>query len=182
MRRIGDIMRNLELQLQHRAVNFDFFSLVLDESCDVRDTAQLVIFVHGITTDFKITEELAAMQSMKGTTTVRASESPATACASKQAALKFGCSETCPWPLLILNNRRFQNDTEQKEIVLPIMSMLLLCRGYPIGQLSFLSLSFCYLSKYNVDPLCLVISFMGLNSYFACMLTEIQLYFTTYLS
>ncbi|GCC39300.1 hypothetical protein chiPu_0023382 [Chiloscyllium punctatum] len=59
MRRIGDITRNLELQLQHRAVNFDFFSLALDESCDVCDTAQLLIFM----------EKLAAMQSMKGTTT-----------------------------------------------------------------------------------------------------------------
>ncbi|GCC21862.1 hypothetical protein chiPu_0000244 [Chiloscyllium punctatum] len=68
-RRIGDIARKLELQLQHRAVNFDFFSLALDESCDMRDTAQLLIFVRGITTDFKVTEELAAMQSMKGTTT-----------------------------------------------------------------------------------------------------------------
>ncbi|GCC28423.1 hypothetical protein chiPu_0006853 [Chiloscyllium punctatum] len=68
-RRIGDLSRNLELQLQHRAVNFDFFSLALDETCDVRDSAQLLVFVHGITTDFKITEELAAMQSMKGTTT-----------------------------------------------------------------------------------------------------------------
>ncbi|KAJ8259903.1 hypothetical protein GJAV_G00174760 [Gymnothorax javanicus] len=40
----------------------------MDESCDVRDTAQLLVFVRG-TTDFKITEELAAMRSMKGTTT-----------------------------------------------------------------------------------------------------------------
>ncbi|GCC20672.1 hypothetical protein chiPu_0019237 [Chiloscyllium punctatum] len=35
----------------------------------MRAAAQLLIFVHGITTDFKIMEELAAMQSMKGTTT-----------------------------------------------------------------------------------------------------------------
>ncbi|XP_035242994.1 general transcription factor II-I repeat domain-containing protein 2B-like [Anguilla anguilla] len=67
-RRIEDIAVNLELQLQRDVANFDFFSLALDESCDVRDTAQLLVFVRGIT-DFKITEELAAMRSMKGTTT-----------------------------------------------------------------------------------------------------------------
>ena len=67
-RRIEDIAGNLELQLQREVANFDFFSLALDESCDVRDTAQLLVFVRGIT-DFKITEELAAMRSMKGTTT-----------------------------------------------------------------------------------------------------------------
>ncbi|KAJ8384808.1 hypothetical protein AAFF_G00197950, partial [Aldrovandia affinis] len=67
-RRIEDIAGNLELQLQREVANFDFFSLALDESCDVRDTAQLLVFVRGIM-DFKITEELAAMRSMKGTTT-----------------------------------------------------------------------------------------------------------------
>ena len=67
-RRIEDIAGNLELQLQSKVASFDFFALALNESCDVRDTAQLLIFVRGIT-DFKITEELAAMQSMKGTTT-----------------------------------------------------------------------------------------------------------------
>ncbi|XP_074501494.1 general transcription factor II-I repeat domain-containing protein 2A-like [Sebastes fasciatus] len=56
-------------ELKNRAVSFDYFSLALDESCDVRDTAQLLIFIRGISMDFKITEELAAMQSMKGTTT-----------------------------------------------------------------------------------------------------------------
>ncbi|XP_078139742.1 general transcription factor II-I repeat domain-containing protein 2B-like [Centroberyx gerrardi] len=68
-RRIEDIAHNLELQLQRDVASFDFFSLALDESCDVRDTAQLLVFVRGITPDFKITEELAAMRSMKGTTT-----------------------------------------------------------------------------------------------------------------
>ncbi|XP_028275741.1 general transcription factor II-I repeat domain-containing protein 2B-like [Parambassis ranga] len=67
-RRIEQIAGNLELQLHREVAGFDFFSLALDESCDVHDTAQLLIFVRGIT-DFKITEELAAMRSMKGTTT-----------------------------------------------------------------------------------------------------------------
>lgn len=58
-------------QLKNSAANFDFFSLALEESCDAHDTAQLLIFSHGITEHFQITEELGAMQSMKGTTTGR---------------------------------------------------------------------------------------------------------------
>ena len=59
---------NLELQLQREVARFDLFSLALGESCDVRDTSQLLVFVRGIK-DLKITEELAAMRSMKGSTT-----------------------------------------------------------------------------------------------------------------
>lgn len=60
-RRIENIAHNLGLLLQRDVGSSDFFSLALDESCDVRDTAQLLVFVREITQDFKITEELAAM-------------------------------------------------------------------------------------------------------------------------
>ena len=52
MRRIEDIAGNLEIQLQSKADNFKLFYLALDESRDVRDTAQLLIFVRGITKDW----------------------------------------------------------------------------------------------------------------------------------
>lgn len=67
-RRIEDIAGNLKLQLQRKVASFDFFSLALDKSCDGQDTAQLLVFVRGIT-GFKITEELAAVRPMHGTET-----------------------------------------------------------------------------------------------------------------
>ena len=42
-------------------------SLALDESTDINDTAQLLIFVRGISENFEITEELLSMESMKDT-------------------------------------------------------------------------------------------------------------------
>nr|XP_039265735.1 general transcription factor II-I repeat domain-containing protein 2A-like [Styela clava] len=68
-RRVECIAGDLREQLLHYVKQFDFFTLALDESRDVRDTAQLLIFVRGITCDFKITEEIAAIRPMKGTTT-----------------------------------------------------------------------------------------------------------------
>ncbi|XP_068189785.1 general transcription factor II-I repeat domain-containing protein 2-like [Antennarius striatus] len=70
-RSIEDIAGNVELQLQHKVDSFDFFSLALSESCDVGDTAQFLVFVRGITKDFKITEELVGVWSTTGTTTGR---------------------------------------------------------------------------------------------------------------
>ncbi|XP_053453286.1 general transcription factor II-I repeat domain-containing protein 2-like [Nycticebus coucang] len=48
-----------------------YFSLALDKSNDVRDSAQLlifIIFIHGMNDYFEVTEELAVLQSIKGTT------------------------------------------------------------------------------------------------------------------
>ncbi|XP_050522733.1 general transcription factor II-I repeat domain-containing protein 2B-like [Daktulosphaira vitifoliae] len=67
-RRIEDIGKNLQDQMQTKAEQFSFFSLALDESTDNRDTAQLLIFVRGIDREFTITEELASLQSMKDRT------------------------------------------------------------------------------------------------------------------
>lgn len=42
--------------------------LLIDEGTDLGDTAQLAIFVRGVDNDFVITEEMAALFPMKGTT------------------------------------------------------------------------------------------------------------------
>ena len=54
-----------------RVPSFRYFSLALheDESTDIGDTAQLLVFVRAISENFEITEELLSMESMKGTTT-----------------------------------------------------------------------------------------------------------------
>ncbi|KAI4903707.1 hypothetical protein NFI96_021078, partial [Prochilodus magdalenae] len=46
-----------------------FFSSALDKSCNVHDTAQLLIIVDEITKNLEMVKELAAIRSMKGTTT-----------------------------------------------------------------------------------------------------------------
>ena len=40
----------------------------MDESTDVNDTAQLILFIRGFDENFSVTEELARMRSLKGTT------------------------------------------------------------------------------------------------------------------
>ncbi|GBM62887.1 hypothetical protein AVEN_11348-1 [Araneus ventricosus] len=40
----------------------------MDESTDINDTAQLILFIRGVDENFEFTEELACMRSLKGTT------------------------------------------------------------------------------------------------------------------
>jgi len=56
-------------QLKEKINLFNFFSLAMDESTDVCDTAQLLIFIRGIDDSFNVYEELADLCSLKGTTT-----------------------------------------------------------------------------------------------------------------
>ena len=67
-RRIEQIDEHLADELKGKADSFVFYSFALDESDDVRATAQLLIFVRGINDNFEIIEELLAMESLKGTT------------------------------------------------------------------------------------------------------------------
>ena len=50
------------------ASKFKYFSLAIDGSTDVSDTAQLEVFVCGIDAEFNITEEMNGLQAMKDTT------------------------------------------------------------------------------------------------------------------
>lgn len=61
--------RTLFSQLKDIIPSLDCFSIAIDESTDISDTAQLLIFIRGIDKEFNIYEELADMCSIKGTTT-----------------------------------------------------------------------------------------------------------------
>ena len=68
-RRIEDLGSDLMVQLKSKASQFKMFSIATDESTDVTDIAQLLVFIRGINNSFEVTEELAAMKSIKTTTT-----------------------------------------------------------------------------------------------------------------
>ena len=66
---IGGIAQNLSEQLFEVGKSFEWYSLALDESTDIEDTAQLFVFIGGIGEDFEITEELLSLEHLKDTTT-----------------------------------------------------------------------------------------------------------------
>ena len=67
--RIEVIDKNILSQLESRIGQFKFCSITMDESTDINDTAQLLLFIRGVDENFSITEELACMRLLKGTTT-----------------------------------------------------------------------------------------------------------------
>ncbi|XP_059827475.1 general transcription factor II-I repeat domain-containing protein 2-like [Hypanus sabinus] len=62
------IDEDITSDLNKKAESFTLYSLALDESNDVKDTAQLLIFIRGINNTFEITEEFLTMESLKGKT------------------------------------------------------------------------------------------------------------------
>ena len=69
VRRISGIAQNLSEQLFEAGKPFEWYSLALDESTDIEDTAQLLVFIRGIDENFEITEELLSLEHLKDTTT-----------------------------------------------------------------------------------------------------------------
>jgi hypothetical protein len=56
-RRVELIDEDLASWLNKKTKSFKFYSLALDKSNDMKDTAQLLIFIRGINDQFEITEE-----------------------------------------------------------------------------------------------------------------------------
>lgn len=67
--RITDMAKDIEKTLKDSAKDFQFFSLACDETTDITNTAQLAIFIRGITDEFDTREELLSLEAMHDTTT-----------------------------------------------------------------------------------------------------------------
>uniref|UniRef100_A0A6P7GEG1 Zinc finger BED domain-containing protein 5-like n=1 Tax=Diabrotica virgifera virgifera TaxID=50390 RepID=A0A6P7GEG1_DIAVI len=69
MRRVEVMSNDIFLQLRTDLDNCVYFSLQLDESTDVVDTAQMAVFVRMVFSDFTIKEDLLKFIPLKGHTT-----------------------------------------------------------------------------------------------------------------
>ncbi|UYV79717.1 K02A2.6-like [Cordylochernes scorpioides] len=68
-RRVENIAENISSQLFDKNGHVEWFSLALDESTDVSDTAQVFIYIRGVDKSYEVHEELLDMYSIHGTTT-----------------------------------------------------------------------------------------------------------------
>ncbi|XP_050700545.1 general transcription factor II-I repeat domain-containing protein 2-like [Eriocheir sinensis] len=68
-RRIEEMADNVHDSLKTRCSTLVAFSLALDESTNTKDTAQLAVFIHGVTADLQVCEEFLQLVPLHGTTT-----------------------------------------------------------------------------------------------------------------
>ena len=68
-RRIEDLSDDVELKQKNQVNKLEYFSICLDETTDVTDTAQLGIFIRGVSTNFDIFEEFLGLVPLYNTTT-----------------------------------------------------------------------------------------------------------------
>ena len=66
---IDNVSSNLCDQLKSKLDNFIYLNLTIDESHDIINASQFLIFIRGINNRFEITEELLSAYFMKDTTT-----------------------------------------------------------------------------------------------------------------
>lgn len=69
--RVNELVDNLHNQLKEKMKELIFYSITLDESTDIKDTAQLAVFIRGIDKNFFITEELLKCVPLKNTTSAQ---------------------------------------------------------------------------------------------------------------
>ena len=67
-RRIEDISEDLSGQLSLKTSEFQCFSLAFDESGNTTDTAQMLVFIHGVTTPLSVHKDLLELISLHCTT------------------------------------------------------------------------------------------------------------------
>lgn len=67
--RIDELSENLNVQLKDKVKSFIAFSIAIDESTDITDTAQLAVFIRGVDDTLNVTEEFVELVPMKNTTT-----------------------------------------------------------------------------------------------------------------
>ncbi|GFR26619.1 proteinral transcription factor ii-i repeat domain-containing protein 2a [Trichonephila clavata] len=69
--RVENIAENRSSQLFDKNGHVEWFSLALDESTDVSDTAQVLLYIRGVDKSYEVHEKLLDMYSIHGTTTGR---------------------------------------------------------------------------------------------------------------
>ncbi|XP_071749950.1 general transcription factor II-I repeat domain-containing protein 2B-like [Lepeophtheirus salmonis] len=68
VKRVEDMGSDIAYQLNVKLSDIECYSLALDESTDIRDSAQLAVFIRAVDKDFNVAEELLDLNPLKGTT------------------------------------------------------------------------------------------------------------------